>query len=60
MDSMRIYQFDEEHDGSAVERPADAATFRRAKVTGIDFRSRASLGQARRAHALGWRSRHRQ
>ena len=36
MDSMRIYQFDEEHDGSAVERPADAATFRRAKVTGID------------------------
>ena len=36
MDSMRIYQFEVEYDGSAVERPADAATFRRAKVTGVD------------------------
>ena len=36
MDSMRCYQFEEEHDGAAVERPADVAAFRRAKVAGID------------------------
>ena len=34
MDLMRNYQFEEEHDGSAVE--ADVAAFRRAKVAGID------------------------
>lgn len=36
MDSMRNYQFEVEYDGSAVERPADVAAFRRAKVAGID------------------------
>ena len=36
MDSMRCYQFEDEHDGAAVERPADVAAFRRAKVAGID------------------------
>jgi len=36
MDSMRSYQFEEEYEGSAVERPADVAAFRRAKITGID------------------------
>jgi RNA polymerase primary sigma factor len=36
MDSMRNYQFEVEHDGSAVERPADVAAFRRAKIAGID------------------------
>lgn len=36
MDSMRNYQFEEEYHGSAVERPADVAAFRRAKVAGID------------------------
>ena len=36
MDSMRNYQFEVEYDGSAVERPADFAAFRRAKVAGID------------------------
>jgi hypothetical protein len=36
MDSMRTYQFEVEYDGSAVERPADVAAFRRAKVAGID------------------------
>ena len=36
MDSMRNYQFEVEYDGSAVERPADAAAFLRAKVTGIN------------------------
>jgi len=35
MDSMRNY-FEVEYDGSAVERPADAAAFRRAKVARID------------------------
>jgi hypothetical protein len=34
MDSMRLYQFEEEYDSSAVE--ADIAAFRRAKVAGID------------------------
>ena len=33
---MRSHQFEVEHDGSAVERPADVADFRRAKVAGID------------------------
>ena len=33
---MRNYQFEVEYDGSAVERPADVASFRRAKVAGID------------------------
>jgi hypothetical protein len=62
MDSMRNYQFEVEYDGSAVERAADVAAFWRAKVAGIGFKSRASLGQARtrRAHAPGWRSRDRQ
>ena len=60
MDSMRIYQFEVEYDGSAVERPADAATFRRAKVTGIDSGHELHSDRTRRAHALGWRSRHRQ
>ena len=36
MDSMRNYPFEVEYDGSAVERPADVAAFRRAKVAGID------------------------
>jgi RNA polymerase primary sigma factor len=36
MDSMRNYQFEVEYDSSAVERPADVAAFRRAKVAGID------------------------
>jgi RNA polymerase primary sigma factor len=36
MDSMRNYQFEVEHYGSAVERPADVAAIRRAKVAGID------------------------
>ncbi len=36
MDSMRNYQFEEEHDGSAVELPADVADFPGAKVAGID------------------------
>ena len=36
MDSMRNYQFEEEYDGAAVERPADVAAFRRAKVAGIN------------------------
>jgi RNA polymerase primary sigma factor len=36
MDSMRNYQFEVEYDGSPVERPADVAAFRRAKVAGID------------------------
>jgi RNA polymerase primary sigma factor len=36
MDSMRNYQFEEEHYGSAVKRPADVTDFPRAKVTGID------------------------
>src|SRR6478672_7032898 len=36
MDSMRNYQFEVEYDGSAVERRGDVATFRRAKVAGID------------------------
>src|SRR6476619_4959978 len=35
MDSMRNY-FELEYDGSGVERPADVAAFRRAKVAGID------------------------
>ena len=35
MDSMRNNQFEVEYDGSAVERPADVAAFRRAKVHGI-------------------------
>ena len=62
MDSMRNYQFEVEYDGSAVERPADIAAFRRAKVAGIDSGQELDLGQARtgRAHAPGWRSRHRQ
>ena len=36
MDSMRNYQFEVEYNGSAVERPADVAAFRRAEVAGID------------------------
>ena len=36
MDSMRCYQFEDEHDGAAVERPADVAAFPRAKVAGIN------------------------
>ncbi len=36
MDSMRNYQFEEGHYGSAVERPADVTDFPRAKVTGIN------------------------
>ena len=36
MDSMRNYQFEEEHDGAAVERPADVTDFLRAKVAGIN------------------------
>jgi hypothetical protein len=41
MDSMRNlrnyqFEFEVEHDGSAVERPADVAAFLRAKVAGID------------------------
>ena len=60
MDSMRIYQFEEEYDGSAVERPADAAAFRRAKVAGIDSGHELHSDRLERAHALGWRSRHRQ
>ena len=36
MDSMRNNQFQEEHDGAAVERPADVTDFLRAKVAGID------------------------
>src|SRR6476620_5183326 len=35
MDSMRNY-FELEYDGSGVERPADVAAFRRARVAGID------------------------
>src|SRR6476620_4481643 len=35
MDSMRNY-FEVEYDGSGVERPADVAAFRGAKVAGID------------------------
>ena len=36
MGSMRNYQFEEEHYGSAVERPADVTDFPRAKAAGID------------------------
>src|SRR6476619_7861467 len=36
MDSMRNNQFEEEHDGAAVERPADVTDFLRAKVAGIN------------------------
>jgi RNA polymerase primary sigma factor len=36
MDSMRNYHFDEERDGSTVERPADVADFPRAEIAGID------------------------
>ncbi len=36
MDSMRCYQFEEEHDGAAVERPADVTDFLRANVAGIN------------------------
>ena len=35
MASMRNYEFEEEHDGPAVERPADVADFPRAEVAGI-------------------------
>jgi RNA polymerase primary sigma factor len=36
MDSMRCYQFEEEHDGAAVERLADVTDFLRANVAGIN------------------------
>jgi RNA polymerase primary sigma factor len=36
MDSMRNYQFEEEYEGAPVERPADVAALRRAKVAGVD------------------------
>lgn len=36
MDSMRNSQFEEEHDGAAVERSADVTDFLRAKVAGIN------------------------
>jgi Sigma-70 factor, region 1.2 len=35
-EEMRNYQFEVEYDGSSVERPADVAALRRAKVAGID------------------------
>jgi RNA polymerase primary sigma factor len=35
-EEMRNYQFEVEYDGSAVERRADVAALRRAKVAGID------------------------